>query len=549
MPAPTPANQNGPKPRVYLALEGGGAKGFAHVGALRAIEHHTEIEGMAGASAGAVVAALKSAGFTADDLINTKTRTTLLDWLKERDVVMRDATQFFGRLGWWRVRSLRAAFRLARGGGRSTVVILTATAVLSIGAAALLGPILAMAAAGVWLAVVFRAGRGLLSGLSSAGRFRTILDSALKLKLRGSLDGEAVTFAEMAAAGCTPLKVVATDLTAGRLRLFSAEDTPDIAVCDAVTASVCLPIVFSIWSFPLVDEGADHAFLDGGLVSNLPAWPFDEERTIDQRAVTLAVEIAEPEGASATSITRFNWPIAALRTSIFGASVLNKRAIGRLETLVLPSALGVLQFDAKLDAVVADVENAARAAEARLVKRVVHDPWTLREAAEAARRLTGWTLEQLPEVTRPRPDRSPRVRAAIAMFENADHRKTLKLSPCVGFEGDSDEEIVLPIEGSLVGKAWKDRVALFQALPFARELDLPGVQNDLRRRLIWKDMTWSLAIPILAGEGAGQGTPILAVVLDGDHILPDDVESFRSVLGQLAVAIQENVLDIAQEIG
>ena len=40
-------------------------------------------------------------------------------------------------------------------------------------------------------------------------------------------------------------------------------------------------------------EFGSSLFLDGGLVSNLPAWPFDEERALDPDALTIAVEIID----------------------------------------------------------------------------------------------------------------------------------------------------------------------------------------------------------------------------------------------------------------
>ena len=54
-------------------FEGGGAKGLAHVGALKAAEKRNIVfSGVAGASAAAIVAAMISAGYKADDLFNPK---------------------------------------------------------------------------------------------------------------------------------------------------------------------------------------------------------------------------------------------------------------------------------------------------------------------------------------------------------------------------------------------------------------------------------------------------------------------------------------------
>lgn len=60
-----------PKPyRIGVALSGGGAKGFAHVGALKALEENgIRPDAVAGVSAGAIVAALYAAGVPLDKMM------------------------------------------------------------------------------------------------------------------------------------------------------------------------------------------------------------------------------------------------------------------------------------------------------------------------------------------------------------------------------------------------------------------------------------------------------------------------------------------------
>ncbi len=59
------------KYRLGLALGGGGAKGFAHLGVLRALEDFgLKPDIIAGCSAGSIVGSFYSAGFSADDIIN-----------------------------------------------------------------------------------------------------------------------------------------------------------------------------------------------------------------------------------------------------------------------------------------------------------------------------------------------------------------------------------------------------------------------------------------------------------------------------------------------
>ncbi|HJU56083.1 MAG TPA: patatin-like phospholipase family protein [Pyrinomonadaceae bacterium] len=57
------------RPRVGLALSGGMARGFAHIGVLRVLEeHHIPVDYIAGTSAGSIVAAGYAAGMSVDEV-------------------------------------------------------------------------------------------------------------------------------------------------------------------------------------------------------------------------------------------------------------------------------------------------------------------------------------------------------------------------------------------------------------------------------------------------------------------------------------------------
>lgn len=75
-----------PTHRVFVAFAGGGAKGLIHVGALKALEDwQVQFCGLAGTSAGAIVASLKAAGFEASDLLDPESDASLIDRLREID--------------------------------------------------------------------------------------------------------------------------------------------------------------------------------------------------------------------------------------------------------------------------------------------------------------------------------------------------------------------------------------------------------------------------------------------------------------------------------
>jgi hypothetical protein len=59
------------KPPFFLALQGGGAKGIVHIGAVNAIyDLDFAIQGVAGTSAGLIVAALVAAGYKPQEILN-----------------------------------------------------------------------------------------------------------------------------------------------------------------------------------------------------------------------------------------------------------------------------------------------------------------------------------------------------------------------------------------------------------------------------------------------------------------------------------------------
>ena len=72
-----------PRPRIGLALSGGGARGLAHVGVLKVLEQHRiPVDYIAGTSMGAIVGGLYSAGWSASDV---ESILTSMDWAAMRE--------------------------------------------------------------------------------------------------------------------------------------------------------------------------------------------------------------------------------------------------------------------------------------------------------------------------------------------------------------------------------------------------------------------------------------------------------------------------------
>jgi NTE family protein len=515
--------------RAFVAFAGGGAKGLIHVGVLRALERRkVKFCGVAGTSAGAIVAALTAAGFTSRDLVDEESERTLIHQLGEVDPKIRRATDLFGG-GWCRV----ALFRIAMEHPRASLAFLILT-------------VLAMPfASGLALAANFPVGAiayvvfcfvmvwGLLSligGLAQVRRLRGAFGKLVQRKMFPDEPGRVVKMSDFGRDGRPTLKIVSANLTLTKLHLFSPTRTPNCPVADAVAASICLPLIFTPWRI----DG--HLHIDGGIVSNLPAWPFDEDRELDPEALTIAVEIAGP--FEARRLNRFTWLPAAIQTGLFGSGELNLRVSGQAERLVLRSRLKLLQFNLTQRQAADEVADADRAASVKLDKRLFRRPKLYRDACSVTQALVVDVLESV------LPKAVGRVRVAVSMPDH-DYYKSLRLRFAVGFDDDPDEGVLLPMDGSIAGEAWRSGRARLEIAPVAPSLNLPGPENRMRRKLLWKEMKWVFCIPI---SDSDSGAVRLVVQIDGsiplrrtkavaaafDRIDRDVTEFFNLIIRELA---------------
>lgn len=503
--------------RAFVAFAGGGAKGVVHVGALKALEERdVALKGVAGTSAGAIVASLVAAGFRADDLIDSASGRTILEQLSKIDPKVSHATDLFGKLGWLKVRVFRFMLRQAlpfpvlAGMFWSLPVLLALLIAWLAPEHVLFWTISAWAATG---AVVWVLCRQVLGGLADVRRFRNALAELLRRQLFPHEPGRVVCMGDFGRDGRPELKIVSANLSLRALHLFSADRTPQIPVADAVAASICLPIIFRPWMI----DGELH--VDGGIVSNLPAWPFDEERELDPEALTIAVEIEDR--VPSRTLRRYSWLPAAVRTGLFGSGELNRRVAGPAEQLALPTSFELLDFDKSGTQAAAEVRQVAEAAGVRLDKRLFRLPEIYRNACQVAQALA---VDGLGLPTGGRAG-GPRVRVAVGRLERG-YVHSLRLTHSVGFENDPDESMLVPLEGSVAGAAWRERESRVETYPLASERDLPGDANRLRRKVRWTDVKWVMCIPIL-DETSGE--PRLLVQLDGNSVLPQSADTVSAL--------------------
>lgn len=200
---------------VYGVFEGGGVRGAALVGALAAAEKHgIKFRAVAGASAGAIVAALVAAGYKAAEIY---------DILKKKN--FRDFEDPVSTLpGLNRIPYLRHLI--------------------------------------LWRHL----------GLYKGAEFHRWISELISLGVtHGKRKHAAPTFSEM-----KTLTVIATDVYRQQARVFSARRSPDMAVADAVRMSMSIPFYFvPVKHFKelLVDGGVLSNFPVGTLDQDVRAAP------------------------------------------------------------------------------------------------------------------------------------------------------------------------------------------------------------------------------------------------------------------------------------
>ncbi len=303
---------------AFAIFEGGGAKGLAHVGALQACEERgVQFRGVAGASAGALVAALIAAGYKSSELFD------LNDPADALRPYSRNFLEFFGP-GW-------RAFEDFREDARSLLshpLRLWAWIELP----------------GFW----FRNWRIIRAAKTRFGIFQTTLfeselEKLLAAKLKVGAD-QKVKFTDIPVT--CPLKIVATDVQNRRLVVFSRETTPLHSVAKAVAASVSLPFVFQPHSLEL-GGGAGVPYLatavDGGLLSNFPAWLFDAERKSRRNLPTLGFRlVTAPPNEHVGTFGKYLG--ALIDTVTTGDPILETRQITNLHEVRLKVSASTLDF-------------------------------------------------------------------------------------------------------------------------------------------------------------------------------------------------------------
>jgi predicted acylesterase/phospholipase RssA len=290
----------------YLALEGGGGKGFAYLGALGVLEElgvMNHVDGFAGASAGAITAFLLSIGYTRERL--------------ERYLDETDFTRFFDTPA-RRLRPIVGGCQLVDDTDDETDLIETferlpqgaaiIEALLGAGVGGVTGQLLLLFLQAKrreieetladkkdkppfslllqhWKKYIAYMGRdmGVFAGCEARSQFDRLLSE--RIPSAGQAPFRNITFDEHHRYFKKALLVTGTNLTTGRTQLFSWKETPNFPVADAIRISMSLPFIYKPYVITESRPGWPPCgtYVDGGLWNNLPFREFDSEAPVPPR--------------------------------------------------------------------------------------------------------------------------------------------------------------------------------------------------------------------------------------------------------------------------
>lgn len=396
------------------------------------LTHRLEHRAYAGTSAGAIVAALAAAGFTAEELLDDSgmprpglgarpasrgiaawagsaadramdllgsagrlfgrrrpagagngpvapVRLPVFSPALERVGIFgtKSLLHLFGRPSWVKLRIIGLVFHLLRKAWIRWSVLFCGIVLLGFGV--FLAPVSTL----VVLAVLGVLGWLLLTryrGWVSLDEIEVLINRLLCSKLIDDWSPQApapaLTFARMRELSGRDLMVIAAELETAKLKLFSADETPEVPVARAVMASAAIPMVFRPVEIRDKRTGIRRTYCDGGIVSNLPAWVFDNAIMVDPMAMVVTSEIVAGDLPAASGRVRGStasrsasaspFPSAGqrrpaesvpavgggirlvervMRAGLFGRRILETRGIRNHLTLLLPvEAIGTLDF-------------------------------------------------------------------------------------------------------------------------------------------------------------------------------------------------------------
>lgn len=570
---------------VFAIFEGGGAKGITHIGALKAMEQERlALVGVAGTSAGAIVAALAAVGYKADELINPDTSADILKDLGYSPVRVLGSARW-AALGLMR----RLALPLLILFMLSTLLLVIATGGLLLIEAAeglasdwprtavalsYLGP----AAVFLWassaaLMVLLSLPPILRRGIFSSEKLSEALNLALRRKLKEHREAlgitepvpEKIRFADIdptVMPRCAPLKIIVTDVRSGRLALFDRED-PCVVVADAVAASAAIPFAFAPPAIEGAPSDGSPVYADGGLVSNLPAWSFAVEKRALEReqrkqaatgqqneqpipilAFSLNESAAPRDDETAVpAMSMFSYVQRVLMTGIFGSQVVVEEFIPDLHQIELETPLDTMSFDCtRVQANAAYKSGLVSAQTAlrrrRLTRQLTDELLTEIHAAVVAIIRANRTAAVAP---------APHIRVFLIDPSGPRRRPTaeFRVLASVGARDHADDRLAIDPRNLAAPQAFAQRKAVFATVQNQPAEALWMTKYE--HALVWPEVCSIICIPVFGKrpEGLRLPPPQRVLCIDSSDSLQGEFNdpTFMQTLTDMSVNLSRTLIE------
>jgi NTE family protein len=499
---------------IFAIFEGGGAKGVAHIGAVAACEANAfYFVGVAGASAGAIIASLIAAGFTANEILDpTAPETNLLARHKETPISL------VGRETWDQAKRYEDRIKAAAQSGRFKSW-----------------------PARWWL---YQNRKPVMTALNRGGFFETeharkVLNTILREQVKAvrvanglkAPHPEVVRFRDLDPELCPEfraLKIIAANVDTQELTIFDRKRYPDLEVALAVTASISIPGVFQPVAIPSA-EGVAERYMDGGAVANLPVWVFANEKRDYERAFpnqaavpivgfTLKPKTIKDDQDSAVPAW-VHYFGKGLATALNGSQAVIQDFLDDLTVAPLRTDLGLLKFDASLAEMVV-AYNDGRSDAHRHLKHYLTDYPALvrRELADFHETVRRRLSARLPPRARRR-----RILLRAAIVQEAG-REDFRVTYGHNMSRDADDRLSLDVRGRGAALAFVQRDAVFAPVGPTWAHPARDFMTKYERALARREIKAIIALPIfpdaddwLISDPMQRPTPCGVVAIDSDR--------------------------------
>lgn len=404
-------------------LDGGGVKGAALVGCLKAAEDAgIDFIGYGGTSAGSIVALLASLGYTATemhDIIVEQDFSSLLDDDGRALTQLRNSVQ-----------------------NSSGMIRALASGVSNYG-----------------LIKQLMQNKGLYDG----AKFKDFLWRLCTRKFPSWKHKADITFLDLEREGCLPLKIVASDLRTRAPVVCCASNGNGLSgsIFDAVRASMSYPFVFV--PVPV----GDRYLVDGGLSSNLPMFLFEEER-VESRYPIIAFDLIAPPNPKPGPYSFLSFCSDMLSTALESGEHVQRGILRDLYHIPVVVPRGINTLDFSLNESAREHLYLSGFNAATEFFRYDKPYWPQVESQ----------VEALQALHAPEHLVSPVLRALTQDMElmySADRiRANVSLPTGHGtrlityqyrMDDDADRHLELPLRGGISGLAWEEKSPAYGELP------------------------------------------------------------------------------------